>query len=186
MTQDVEVTQEDRDAAERWGTGPVYNMEHLAQFLACIRFTAGSEAAATITELRERLELTGEFASGPDGIECRNDTTKLKDARITELEARVRELTEEVEERDEWLRIVDTLPLDEFDRLGDYWMHRLCIVKMVNAIASVFVNHANENIMARFREGQRNMMHIAFVEGCVAGARNERARAALKGRSDAG
>ena len=40
----VEVTQEDRDAAERWGTGPVYNMEHLAQAFARHRIAAENAA----------------------------------------------------------------------------------------------------------------------------------------------
>jgi hypothetical protein len=30
----IKPTQRDRDAAERWGTGPVYNMDHLAQAFA--------------------------------------------------------------------------------------------------------------------------------------------------------
>ena len=30
----LEVTQADRDAATRWGTGPVYNMQHLAEAFA--------------------------------------------------------------------------------------------------------------------------------------------------------
>lgn len=36
----VEVTDEDRQAAERWGTGPVYNMQHLAQAFARHRIAA--------------------------------------------------------------------------------------------------------------------------------------------------
>lgn len=39
-----EVTQEDRDAAERWGTGPVYNMQHLAEAFA--RHREAAEAAS--------------------------------------------------------------------------------------------------------------------------------------------
>lgn len=36
----VEVTDEDRRAAERWGTGPVYNMQHLAEAFARHRIAA--------------------------------------------------------------------------------------------------------------------------------------------------
>lgn len=48
---------------------------------------AMDEAADLITTLRARLELTGDFADGPDGIECRDDTIKLLDEKITTLRA---------------------------------------------------------------------------------------------------
>jgi len=39
----TEPTQADRDAATRWGTGPVYNMDHLAQAFARHRIASTAE-----------------------------------------------------------------------------------------------------------------------------------------------
>lgn len=54
-----------------------------------------AEAIATLERenqaYRDRLELTGDFADGPDGIECRDDTIKLLDARIATLEKQIAE-----------------------------------------------------------------------------------------------
>lgn len=105
--------------------------------------------------------------------------------RERELREENAKLQEEIEERDEWLQVVDTTPLDEFDRLGEYWTSRFVIVRMSNAIASVFSKFAPEPIMARFRQGMRNIMQQAFVEGAIAGVRNERARQSLATRQDA-
>jgi hypothetical protein len=51
-----EVTQADRDAAERWGTGPVYNMQHLAEAFARHRQSALSDAVEAMRELGDALE----------------------------------------------------------------------------------------------------------------------------------
>jgi|GEM_PF-6605597 len=93
-----------------------------------------------------------------------------------ELRAEIVELKEEIEERDEWLQIVDTLPLDEFDRLADYWVQRTVTVRLLNAICSVFTKYAPERIMAGFRKSVTDNMHLSFVEGCVAGSRAERSQ----------
>jgi hypothetical protein len=106
------------------------------------------------------------------------------DARIEALEAKVLALTNEIEEGDEWTQLVDTFPLDHFDCLGEVWISRQPIIRMTNAIASVFVKYANENIMSRFREQLRTMMHQAFVEGCVVGVRHSRAKS-TKGPNNA-
>jgi hypothetical protein len=113
-----------------------------------------------------------------NAIEAAEAITALQ-SQLAEARAERDALREEVKERDEWLQIVDTLPLDEFDRLGDYWIQRLAVVQMSQAIGSVFIKFAPEPIMARFRKAMRAIMHQAFVEGCIAGARNERSRAHL-------
>lgn len=51
-----EVTQEDWEAAERWGTGPVYNMQHLAEAFARHRTTALAALEAENAELRAEVE----------------------------------------------------------------------------------------------------------------------------------
>jgi len=107
----------------------------------------------------------------------------LVEAKLAEVRAERDALKEEVEERDEWLQIVETTPLDEFDKLGDLWIRRMAIARMVNAIASVFSKWANEGIMARFREQMHTLMHQAYVEGCMAGVKNERARSADRDRT---
>lgn len=99
--------------------------------------------------------------------------------RIEALAAENARLREEIEERDEWLQIVDTIPLDQFDGLGDKWIARMPIVRMINAIASVFSKWANEDIMVRFRKSMTDIARQSFVEGCICGVRNERARQAL-------
>jgi hypothetical protein len=46
----VVVTQADREAAERWGTGPVYNMQHLAEAFARHRIATQADALAVMRE----------------------------------------------------------------------------------------------------------------------------------------
>lgn len=66
-TPKLEVTQADRDAAEHWGTGPVYSMKHLAEAFARHRIEATRTAnwsdaeLAAIAALSERLD-TSEHA----------------------------------------------------------------------------------------------------------------------------
>ena len=61
------------------------------------------ERDSEITALRARLELTGEFADGPDGIECRDDTIKLQDARIEALEAELAATKAKLAELCDWV-----------------------------------------------------------------------------------
>ena len=51
-----------------------------------------TQARAEIARLRQRLELTGDFADGPDGIECRNDTIKLLDEKVARQRAEIARL----------------------------------------------------------------------------------------------
>ena len=103
--------------------------------------------------------------------------TEAADA-LEELQRQLGEAREEIDERDEWTQLVDSTPLDQFDKLGDYWVARHCIVRMTNAIASVFSKWANEDIMSRFREKLQAVIHQAFVEGCIEGVRSERSKKA--------
>lgn len=56
----VEVRQEDREAAERWGTGPVYSMEHLAQSFARHRVAAENAALERAAKVADRRD-TGDM-----------------------------------------------------------------------------------------------------------------------------
>ena len=50
----MQVEQIDREAAERWGTGPVYNMQHCAEAFARHRHQARAEVVGDIVAwLRE-------------------------------------------------------------------------------------------------------------------------------------
>ena len=86
------------------------------------------------------------------------------------------QLREDMDEADEWAKIVDTTPLDQFDELGERWVNRVPIIRLRQAIASVFVKYAPEPIMERFRQSMGEIMHQSFVEGAMTGVRSERAR----------
>jgi hypothetical protein len=50
----TDTTQADKDAALRWGTGPVYNMDHLAQaFAAHAKAAADQRQSEIVAWLRE-------------------------------------------------------------------------------------------------------------------------------------
>lgn len=50
----VIVTQADREAAARWGTGPVYNMQHLAEAFARHRIQHGAQGEAVVWQRRQQ------------------------------------------------------------------------------------------------------------------------------------
>lgn len=53
----MQVEQIDRDAAERWGTGPVYNMQHCAEAFARHRHQVRAEVVGEIVAwLKQRNE----------------------------------------------------------------------------------------------------------------------------------
>jgi ribA/ribD-fused uncharacterized protein len=74
--------------------------------------------------------------------------------------------------------------MDGFDDLAETWLALEPIKRMTQAVASVFSKWANEDIMVRFRQHITTVTHQAFVEGCIAGVRAERARAALSPSTD--
>lgn len=69
------IEQCDRDAAKRWGTGPVYNMGHLAEAFAAHREAAEQrgreqERAAVVAWLRADNSLCDCFARSEDECVC--------------------------------------------------------------------------------------------------------------------
>lgn len=69
---------------------------------------------------------------------------------------------------------VEAGKFDAIDAVADQWIESAGIVRMCNAIASVFEKHAPQEIMDRFRAKLADMMHLAFVEGAANGVLNAR------------
>ncbi|MEN2749364.1 hypothetical protein, partial [Sphingomonas sp. T9W2] len=63
---------------------------------------------------------------------------------------------------------------DAIEAVADQWIESAGIVRMCNAIASVFEKHAPQEIMDRFRVKIAEMVHLAFVEGAANGVLNAR------------
>lgn len=69
---------------------------------------------------------------------------------------------------------VEAGKFDALDAAADQWIESAGIIRMCNAIASVFEAHAPQDIMDRFRAKLAAMMHLAFVEGAANGVLNAR------------
>lgn len=108
------------------------------------------------------------------------DTLAAHVATLTaKLEAERAKLKNVEAERDEavnWSHIVDTCPMDDFDRVGEQWIALNSIQRMFRALASVFQKTAGPGIMDRFNSSMNAIAHQAFVEGCLVGVKSERAR----------
>lgn len=82
----VEVTDEDRAAAEQWGTGPVYNMQHLAQAFARHRIAAeqrGKLEGARLAIEAVLPEVVTDRTIDAHGAHCRCTTCELNIAEDT-------------------------------------------------------------------------------------------------------
>lgn len=84
---------------------------------------------------------------------------------------RVREAEAERDEAINWTGIVDRYGTDKFDTLAERWLRTEGIIRTRNAVTSVFVKWASEDIMERFRAHMDNAMQLAFVEGALCGVR---------------
>lgn len=102
------------------------------------------------------------------------------------LRAGLEEIEAERDEALDWAATVDRHGTDLFDALGDKWLSQTPIVRMFNAVASVFSRWANDDLMDRFKKHMHALVHQAFVEGCIVGCRiaDERARQLLTPRSE--
>ena len=58
---------------------------------------------------------------------------------------------------------------DQIDAVADKWAASVGVVRMMNAVASVFEKHASQEIMDRFRTKLNDLMHLSFVEGAAQG-----------------
>lgn len=68
--------------------------------------------------------------------------------------------------------LVEQIEAGQFDALeavADRWAASAGVGRMSAAIASVFEQHASQEIMDRFREKVAALMHLAFVEGAAQG-----------------
>lgn len=67
----MQVEQIDREAAERWGTGPVYNMQHCAEAFARHRHQARAEIVGEIMAWLRENDVYGEWREGAATIEAK-------------------------------------------------------------------------------------------------------------------
>lgn len=98
-------------------------------------------------------------------------------ALITAQAAEIERLTQERDEAVNWSEIVDQHGIDGFDDLAEKWLSMDAILRVHNAVASVFSKWADDGMMARFKAHMSNVMHLSFVEGCIVGVRTAEARA---------
>ncbi len=95
---------------------------------------------------------------------------------ITALQAELAEVRSERDEATNWSDIVDRHGCDGFDDLADQWLSLPAIRRIHQAMSSPFAPYANEDIMQRFLTIMSDQLHIAYVEGCLAGVKAEAAR----------